>query len=152
MGATWHRYWGLIAGVALGLGIGGAAGFYVRALNAPSNHSARVNLFLFAAPRLAALQLGGFLILEVAERTLLGAGMAHRLEETAVIVGLVLQVVVAVVSALVLAAVAKLVTLIVRWLGARKRAPKTLPLFGLCRALRPSLVMLGGGSGARGPP
>ena len=151
METTGHRYWGLVVGIALGLTIGGAVGFYVRALRAPRNGLGRLNLFVFAAPRLGALQLVGFALLETSERVLWGAGLAHPLEEPVVIAGLALQVVIAVASAGILSLIAKLAALIAEYFSRFRRARAVIEI-GARPMFAPRTLLLVGGSGARGPP
>ena len=152
MDATGHRYWGLAVGTAMGIVIGGAVWMYVRGLNSTRADLGRRSLFVYAAPRLGALQLVGFAVLESFERMLWGAGMAHPLEERVVLAGLALQVVVAIVAALVLSLVAKLATLVARYLKGAIRAPKSLSEFGLGPIFSPRVLQLAGGGRARGPP
>ena len=152
MDATGHRYWGVVVGVALGAAIGGAAGLYVREFRAPSNDGRRLNLFMFAGPRLAAFQVAGFVLLEAVERALFAGGLAHPLEQPAVIAGLALQIVVALTSALILTLVARLVRFIAKLLGDRTRAPRALSLFGTRLSFSPHDLLLAGGACARGPP
>jgi hypothetical protein len=152
MDATGHRYWGLAVGVALGICIGGAVGYYVRVLRAPRNDLGRLNLFRFAAPRLGALQLVGFALLEASERILWGTDLAHPLDEPVVIVGLALQVVIALVSALTLTLVARLVTLVAKYLARPTGAPIAFREIGPAPLFSPRVLLLAGGAGARGPP
>jgi len=152
MDATDHRYWGLAAGIAMGMALGGAVWMYVRGLNSTRADLRRRSLFVYAAPRLGALQLVGFALLESFERMLWGAGMAHPLEERVVIAGLALQVVVAVVAALVLSLIAKLATLVARYLKRAIRAPKYHSEFDPRPTFSPRVLLLAGGGRARGPP
>jgi hypothetical protein len=155
MDATGHRYWGLAVGVALGAAIGGAAGFYVRILRVPRAGLGRMDMFLFLAPRLGALQLAGFVLLEVSERVLWGSGLAHPLEEPVVIAGLALQLIVAVASALLLTVAAGLAVLIAKYfrrIAGAPRAPRALNVIGARALCSPQVLLLAGGAGARGPP
>jgi hypothetical protein len=152
MDATGHRYWGLVVGVAMGVALGGAVWFYVRGLKSSRGDLLRPNQFAFVAPRLAALQLVGFALLESFERMLWGAGMAHPLEERVVVAGLGLQILVAVISACLLRFVVKLATFVVRFLSRPVRAPRALTEFGTGPLFSPRVLLLTGGGGARGPP
>ena len=152
MDATRHRYWGLAVGVALGAAIGGAAGFYVRILRVPRLGLGRMDMLLFLAPRLGALQLAGFVLLEASERVLWGSGLAHPLEEPVVIAGLALQVIVAIASALILTLAAGFAVLIAKYFRRITRAPRALSVIGARAPFSPQVLLLAGGAGARGPP
>ena len=152
MDATEHRYWGLAMGAALGVTIGGAVAFYIPILRAPNSDLGPRSMFLFAAPRLAAVQVAGFSLLEASERTLWGAGFAHPLEEPAVIAGLALQVVVAVAAAVILSLATKLAAFFAKYRGAPNTAPRARGEFGPRHMVSPRVPLLAGCTGARGPP
>ncbi|MGH2787052.1 MAG: hypothetical protein ACRDJV_03950 [Actinomycetota bacterium] len=152
MDATGHRYWGVVAAIAMGASLAGAAAFLVRMLRPSTGAGRHVNLLAFAMPRLMGLQLAGFALLEVSERTLMGDRFGDVLHEPAFVAGLVLQVVVAIVSSLILC----LLTRTLRALLARGRAPDVQSRRPLPRPttswLQPCMS-LGTGAGTwRGPP
>jgi hypothetical protein len=111
-----------------------------------------LNLFTFSASRLMALQVGGFILLEVTERTFLGSG-AHSIVEPVVLVGLALQVVVALVSALLLCLLTKTLHALLSGTSLTSvKAAQILPLFASTRWFQPSLAPGTGAGTLRGPP
>jgi hypothetical protein len=152
MHATEHRYWGLVMGVALGVAIGVAVASYVRILHTPGNDLGPRNMFLFAAPRLGAVQLIGFAILEASERALWGAGSTHPLEEPAVMAGFALQILVAVAAALILSLATRLAALIAKYLRVPSKTQRAVGNFNTRHMCAPRIPLLAGGAGARAPP
>jgi hypothetical protein len=155
MDTTGHRFWGLVFAVGLGAGVAGLSGALVRLMVPPAaryRRGKRLNLFAFSAPRLIALQLGGFVLLEATERTFTGGG-AHATVEPVVVVGLALQVAVALVSALILCLLT--VTLQTLLSGASlssRKSARRLPRFALTKWLQPTVVPGTGAGTLRGPP
>lgn len=152
MDATGHRFWGLLFAVALGTGVAGLSGVLVRLPQPSTTQERKVNLFVFAAPRLMALQVGGFVLLEATERIFMGAG-AHAILEPVVAVGLALQVVVALVSALILCLLTKTLHALLSGTSLPSlKAARILPRFAPTRWMQPSLAPGTGAGTWRGPP
>jgi hypothetical protein len=99
-----------------------------------------------------ALQVGGFALLEVTERIIMGNG-SHAIIEPVVLVGLALQVVVALASALILSLLTKtLRALLSRTSLTLAKATRILPRFAPARWLQPSLAPGTDADTLRGPP
>jgi hypothetical protein len=152
MDATGHRFWSVVAAISLGLGLAGVAAFLARTVH-PAAGARRVDLFGFAVSRLMALQVGGFVLLEVSERFFFGHGISSLPAERAFVAGVVLQIVVAVVSSLLLSVVARTLRALMSG-GPLSSSSRTRGEF--LRSghswMQPSLV-LGTGAGTwRGPP
>jgi hypothetical protein len=149
---TGHHFWGLVFALALGAGMAGLSGMLVRFFHLSTTEVPKVNLFGYAAPRLMALQVGGFVLLEATERTFWGIG-AHAIVEPVVVVGLALQVAVALVAALILCLLTK--TLYALLSGSSltsTKAARVLPRFAPTRWFQPSLAPGTGAGTLRGPP
>jgi hypothetical protein len=152
MDATGHRFWGLVFALALGAGVAGMSGVLVRFLHLSTAEHSNVNLFGFSASRLMALQVGGFMLLEVTERTFMGSG-AHSIVEPVVLLGLALQVVVALVSALLLCLLTKTLHALLSGTSLTSvKAAGILPRFASTRWFQPSLAPGTGAGTLRGPP
>ena len=152
MDATGHRFWGLVFAVALGAGVAGLSGVLVRLLQPSTTQQRKVNPFAFGAPRLMALQIGGFALLEATERILMGAG-AHAILEPVVVVGLILQVVVALASALILCLLTKTLHALLSGTSfPSAKAAGIVPRFAPTRWLQPALTPGTGAGTWRGPP
>jgi hypothetical protein len=155
MDATGHRFWGLVFALALGAGVAGMSGWLVRLMHPSTTRPHQVNklnLFRFSAPRLMALQVGGFALLEATERIFMGAG-AHAIFEPVVVLGLALQVVVALVSALILCLLTKTLHALLSGSSLTSgKAARILPRFAPTRWFQPSLAPGTGAGTWRGPP
>jgi hypothetical protein len=151
MDATGHRFWGLVFAFALGAAVAGMSFLLVRFFHPSTAHHRKLTLFGFAAPRLMALQLGGFVLLEAIERIFMGEG-AHAILEPVVILGLAVQVGVALAAALILCLLTKTLHALL--------SPTHLPSSSAERALprpttrwlKPSLAPGTGAGTWRGPP
>jgi hypothetical protein len=152
MDATGHHFWGLVFALALGAGVAGLSGLLVRFFHLSTTEHPKVNLFGFAASRLAGLQVGGFVLLEATERIFMGNG-AHEIVEPVVLVGLALQVAVALVSALILCLLTKTLHALLSGTSLTSaKAARILPHFSPTRWLQPSLAPGTGAGTLRGPP
>jgi hypothetical protein len=98
LASTGHSYWPVAASAAWFALAAGAASFLYRAATR-SGYEARGRLFVVTALSLMALQATGFVLLEATERVASGMGIAHLLQEPAVLIGLALEAVVALVGA-----------------------------------------------------
>jgi hypothetical protein len=151
MDATGHHFWGLVCALGLGAGVAGMSGVLVRFFDPSTTGHPKVNLFGFAAPRLMALQVGGFALLETTERIVLENG-AHATVEPVVLVGLALQATVALVSALILCLLTKtLQALLAGTSPASAKAARMLPRPSTTW-VQPSLAPGTGAGTWRGPP
>lgn len=146
--STGHRYFMYVAALALGTLVAGLTTFLRTGTHERASMSAR---FRYAVPRLLMAQIGGFLALEFAERSLLGSGAEHMLTERPVLIGVILQVLVAVIGAASLCLVASVAR---RLLSSGPRGQRSAPLSFL---LPPDLLPLSaqiaaGPASPRGPP
>jgi hypothetical protein len=149
---TGHHFWGLVFALALGVGTAGLSGVLVRFIRLSTTEQPKVNLFGYAALRLMALQVGGFVLLETSERIFLGNG-AHAIVEPVVIVGLALQVAVALAAALILSLLTKTLYALLSGTSPNSaKAARILPRFARTRWLQPSLAPGTGAGSLRGPP
>jgi hypothetical protein len=145
-----HAYWLNAVRLAVVLAVSGLAVVVGRFLRGPS--SGRAETFASLSRRLAAVQVVAFTGMEVAERLVAGAPLAHMLQNDVFLLGLAAQVVVACLGALLLL-----------WFGrgaasvAGALRPLTPPSTRTASprprsaALRP-LPVLAGATGVRGPP
>ncbi len=151
--STGHRYWSVFVAAGLAVLVAGLARFVLGALTDPRRDpGSRVLTFTFVAIRLAVLQVAGFLLLEALERTWGPQGIEQLIEEQAVAIGLLLQVVAALIGALVVVALTRTVELLLR-------SRSFLPEPSAPRSSRPPVLLLprrfepASGSGTlRGPP
>lgn len=146
--STGHRYFMYVAALALGTLVAGLAAFLRTGTHERASMGER---FRYAVPRLLIAQIGGFLALEFAERSLFGAGAEHMLTEKPVLIGFVLQVLVAVIGAASLCLVASVARRLL-WSG-----PTDLRSAPLSFLLPPELLPLSaqiaaGPASPRGPP
>jgi hypothetical protein len=152
LASTGHQYWSMVVAIALGGLVAAASSFTAKLARRRDREYGLTGTFTFVAPRLAMLQMGGFIALEAGERAVVHGGIGHLLGEPVVIAGLVLQVVVALVAAAILA----LVALTVRAFlgdGPRRPARRAGVLPRPARLLlRPSFQLGVGGGTWRGPP
>lgn len=146
--STGHRYFTYIAALALGLLVVALTAFLRTGTSVRTGGRAR---FAYAAPRLLALQIGGFLSLEFAERAIFGHGSGGFLTEEPVVIGLLLQLLVALIGAASLCLIAYVVK---RVRGALPRLARSFD-----RLLVPRLEPLplralveAGAADPRGPP
>jgi hypothetical protein len=152
MDATGHQFWGLVFALALGAGMAGLSGVLVKFLRPSNAQHRKVNLFAFAGPRLVALQVGGFVLLEATERVFMGAG-AHAILEPVVIVGLAVQVAVALAAAVILCLLTKTLHALLSGSSLPSvKAARILPRFASTRWFQPSLAPGTGAGTLRGPP
>lgn len=152
---TGHSYWNFAVATAIAIGAWSAIVLIVRHLRRTARHDRGDHAeegLLRTAMRLAVLQVTLFACLEVGERLAAGAPLRGLLGHDLVPLGLVFQVLVALGLALILRALATAVEVVARALlePPRIRALSSWPLPGA--ALQPSLLLLSGGWGARGPP
>jgi len=151
MDATGHQFWGVVFALGLGVGVAGVSWLMVNFLHPSTAEHSKVNLFAFAAPRLMALQVGGFVLLEATERMFMGGG-AHALLEPVVIVGLVVQIAVALVAAVILSLLTRTLHALLSTsnrpsVGAERTLPRPTS-----RWVQPSLAPGTGAGTWRGPP
>ena len=152
MDATGHHFWGLVFALALAAAMAGMSGFLARVREPSATQGGRVNLFAFTAPRLMALQVGGFALLEATERIIMGNG-SHAIFEPVVLIGLALQVVVALAAALILSLLTKTLRALLSGTSlTTAKAARILPRFAPSRWLQPSLAPGTGAGTLRGPP
>jgi hypothetical protein len=103
---TGHGYWPLAISLAIVGGVVGLGSFVSSRLG-PEHRTNRHRIFARALPRFLALQVGGFIVLEVVERAISGhsVGLA-TLATSPIVIGLVIQGLAAFLSALLLVVVA----------------------------------------------
>jgi|GEM_PF-3349716 hypothetical protein len=151
-----HGHWDELVAVCILAALAGLLMFGIRWARAPSAAGEASSLFAPLAIRLGALQAGGFIVLEAAERVLARAH-AHALplwEEPVIWIGLALQAVVAVAGALLLLVLARTVDAVrlrTRGPSAATRRVSSWPEPSV-PLTAPRLTMASGGPSFRGPP
>lgn len=150
---TGHGYWPVAMALGIAGVVAGLLGFVGQRLSAdPDVSSSRAGIFRLAFPRALALQVGGFLALELLERVIVGhaVGLSTMLESTFVI-GIAAQLAAALLAALLLVGVAYVVErLVVRPAVLKESSTLAAPLVSLIAA--PRLLPATGGLTLRGPP
>lgn len=149
---TGHGYWSwavVIGAVAL---VAGLATFVAgRVVDERSGPGTRRGLIASCLPRLLALQVGGYVALELAERALSGHGIGPAsLVAPTLLIGVLVQAVAALLSSLFLALVAFVVRHLVTTVRVVTPASISIPLTSLIARTRPLLST--GGRSLRGPP
>lgn len=146
--AAHHRYWPIATVIAVAAGLAGTLWLLVPHVRQGGIPRPRV---IPVAMRLAVLQVGLFLGIEVMERAVSGGEAAAFLGTSLAWIGAAMQVAVAVAVAVMARALAGVAEALGVSVGARRSAsptPRLRPVQG--RALRPQ-VLVGAGS-MRGPP
>lgn len=152
LNSTGHENFGLFTALALGLLAAGLVRLATGRAWGPQAKAAGEKLFMPALPRLLALQLTGFLLLEAAERVYAGLDPAHVFAEPAVLLGLILQLGAALIGAGLLVLFAKTFQ---RLFGGRRSAlnrsasPVSCPVI---RLVPHRFEVATGGGSLRGPP
>jgi hypothetical protein len=147
---TGHAYLPLLVEIGLILAVAGAASLVMSAFG--SRSQIHEDSFARTAIRLAALQAGAFVVLEVVERLLTRMPLNELVSDHLLAVGVVVQLGVAVVGALVLRTMARTAARLASVFAApQTRRPAGLIPIPVARTLvlRPTLV---GAVGVRGPP
>jgi cytochrome bd-type quinol oxidase subunit 2 len=152
LASTGHRYWALTITVALAILVGGLYSLVMSRIRAARPLSPGA-MFLESAPRLALLQVVGFVLLESIERLSVGHPLSELFTEPVVVIGVVAQILVATLGAAVLALLSRAVDAIVAVLRrpeAGTRRVLSLAPTGTHRPVK-ALVAVGGRT-VRGPP
>jgi hypothetical protein len=152
LASTGHRYWALTVSIALALFVGGLVSLVWNGVRAAQPRSA-ARLFLEAAPRLVPLQVIGFVLLEAAERLVVGHLTCDLLTEPVLVIGVITQVAVALVGAALIALLSRVVAALVSAIRRPiARAAQTLtPTSTSDHGWSPVHVAAGGRT-LRGPP
>jgi len=150
--ASGHRHWAVVAAIALGALVAGLIWFTTQATRPDRVWSLGARAFFVStARRLVLLQVGGFVLLEAAERLPFGAGFGQVFAEPAILIGIMLQVLSALGAAGLLVVLARtLDRLCFRSSPARFGASKD-PRPRVC-ILPPRFLLAAGGPTFRGPP
>jgi hypothetical protein len=149
--ATGHDDFGVVIALALGVLVAGLSRFASGRAWAQTNTRAS-DLYALTVPRLLALQLGGFVTLEMIERVLMGLTPLHIVSEPAVLIGLLLQAGAALIGAGLLILFAKTLESVFSRQELTASAGDRVPLIPTRRVL-PARIEVAVGSGTlRGPP
>jgi hypothetical protein len=149
--ATGHDDFGVVIALALGVLVAGLLRFASGRAWAQTDSRAS-DLYALTVPRLLALQLGGFVTLEMIERVLMGVTPLHIVSEPAVVIGLLLQAGAALIGACLLILLAKTLESVFSRQGITASGGDRVPLIPARRVL-PARIEVAVGSGTlRGPP
>jgi len=153
LAASGHGYWLLAVRAAVVLALVSLATVFVRHLDARDLHvSSGADRLVALAARLALVQVTGFLVMEVAERFVVGAPVLQLLGHHLFVLGLLVQVLVAFAGSLVLLWFGRAVASVVRILSAEfPREPAVRSVWPPLHVVCPPLALAGAG-GVRGPP
>jgi hypothetical protein len=148
--STGHGYWPVAVTLAIAAGVCGLVSFVSHRLST-NVCSSRRQIFAYSFPRFFVLQVGGFAVMEFAERLASGHGLAvSGLLAATFLIGVAIQALVSVLSALLLV----LIAFVVERLAVRSSAVGSTsapqPLVSLIST--PRLVPATGGHTLRGPP
>jgi hypothetical protein len=149
--ATGHDNFGVVIALALGVLVAGLLRF--ASGRAWTLTDRRVSeLYAATVPRLLALQLGGFVTLEMIERVLMGLTPLHIVSEPAVLIGLLLQAGAALIGAGLLILFAKTLESVFSRQERTASAGDRVPLIPARRVLAARIEVAVGSGTLRGPP
>jgi hypothetical protein len=153
LAASGHGYWLLAVKTAVVLGIVSLATVFVRHLDGRDlDPTSGPDRLVALAARLSLVQVTGFVVMEVAERFVVGAPVPQLLSHHLFALGLVVQILIAFAGALVLLWFGRTVARVVRVLFAASPHPGRTPaVWPSLPVLRPPAALAGAG-GVRGPP
>lgn len=148
--STGHRYWTVLATIALGLLTAGMANFLARRLSDPEGHPGLNQVAVVW--RLALLQSVGFLGLEFVERLGMQQALAAVFAEPVMLIGLVIQIVAAFLGAALLWVLTRAIDNLIKRREADGSVAATV-VFGPAElAIEPRFTLATGGPTWRGPP
>jgi hypothetical protein len=156
LAASGHSYWVMAIKFAVVLGLAGLGALFVRHLDrSPHTWESGQEAFSAIAARLSLLQVMAFIAMEVTERVVVGAPVAHLFHHRLFLVGLALQLIVASGGALLLLWFSRTAERVAEALG-RPLLPRPGP--AVLRTIRieiqaiPPVDPVRDGVGLRGPP
>ena len=154
LAASGHSYWVLAIKLAVVLGLAAFGSVFLRHIGRPGrgwDHEQET--FSSIAARLTFLQVGAFVAMEVIERLVVGAPVAHLFHHRVFLMGLALQVIVSAAGALLLVWFARAAERVTETLGL-PRLPRAAAVQAVgiqIRTISP-LDPVRSGVGLRGPP
>jgi hypothetical protein len=155
LAASGHSYWVMAIKMAVVLGLAALGALFLRHLGRPpSTWESGQEAFSAIAARLSLLQVIAFVALEVTERLMVGAPVAHLFHHRLFLMGLALQLIVASAGALLLLWFSRTVERVAEALR-RPRLPRPCP--AVLRTIRIEIQAIpvdpvADGVGLRGPP
>lgn len=152
--ASGHSYWIMAIKLAVVLGLAALGGLFLRHLGPPPpTWESRQEAFSATAARLSLLQVVAFIAMEVTERLVVGAPVAHLFHHRLFLMGLALQLIVAAAGALLLLWLSQTAERVVQALG-RPRLPRRAVLRTIPFEIQtaPPVDPVRDGVGLRGPP
>ena len=154
LAASGHSYWVLAIKLAVVLGLTTFGTLFLRHIGGPARgKESEQGPFSLITARLSLLQVLAFTAMEVTERLVVGAPVAHLFQHRIFLMGLALQLIVAFAGALLLLWFSRAAERVAEALG-RSRLPRPAAV----RAIRIEFQTaspvdpVGGGVGLRGPP
>lgn len=155
LAASGHSYWGMAIKLAVVLGLAALGALFLRHLGrSPSTWESGQEAFSAIAARLSLLQVTAFIAMEVTERLVVGAPVAHLFHHRLFLMGLALQLIVASAGALLLLWLSRTVERVAEALR-RPRLPRPRPaVLGTIRIEFQAIPVdpVADGVGLRGPP
>jgi hypothetical protein len=155
LAASGHSYWVMAIKLAVVLGLAALGALFLRHLGRPpSTWESGQEAFSAIAARLSLLQVTAFIAMEVTERLMVGAPVAHLFHHRLFLMGLALQLIVASAGALLLLWLSRTAERVAEALG-RPRLPRPRPavLRTICVEIQAIPVdPVRHGVGLRGPP
>lgn len=149
--ATGHDYWALVVALATGVLVAGLAQ-WIGAIRDGAEPVTSRRLYASSIPRLAALQVFGFLTLESFERAGTVEGLTGLLFEPAVIVGIALQLAFALLAAALLVVITRVAEALIGPTMSLIPARSLRLSRPLARITPPRFGVATGGATPRGPP
>jgi hypothetical protein len=153
LAASGHSYWVLAIKLAVVLGLAAFGTMFLQHVGRPARREPGQETFSPIAARLIFLQVAAFVAMEVTERLVVGAPVAHLFHHRIFLMGLALQVIVSAAGALLLVWFARAAERVAEGL-----CPPRLPRPSAVQTVRieiqtvSSLDPVRGGVGLRGPP
>jgi len=151
--ATGHGNWSIVSAVALGALVVGLLRFAVRDLGGEGHDAAaRTPPFWAISLRLASLQVGGFVVLEMLERIGARESIVGLVSQPAILIGVILQIAIACLGASLLILFARVVGAVLGRQREPSRGDATTRPLPVSRDGAPRLAVGTGGGTLRGPP
>jgi hypothetical protein len=153
LAASGHSYWVLAIKLAVVLGLAAFGTMFLQHVGRPARWEPGQETFSPIAARLIFLQVAAFVAMEVTERLVVGAPVAHLFHHRIFLMGLALQVIVSAAGALLLVWFARAAERVAEAVGSpRLPRPSAVQTVRIEIQTISALDPVRGGVGLRGPP